>query len=94
MYLSLYNLDLNPHLQGQVLHYLTLWHLNGMWVACLTCVSSMQPIYIKSQRNSIGRCWLGSSGSEQGPVAGSCENGNEHSHSLKDRGFLDKLSDF
>jgi hypothetical protein len=37
----------------------------------------------------VGRCGLDSSGSEQGPVAGSCEHGNEPSGSVKVGEFLD-----
>jgi hypothetical protein len=32
-------------------------------------------------------------GSEYGPVAGACENGDEPSGSIKGEKFLDKLSD-
>jgi hypothetical protein len=42
----------------------------------------------------VGRCGLDSSGSEQRPLAGSCEHGNEPSGSIKDREFLDLLNDF
>jgi len=34
-------------------------------------------------------CGLDTSRSEQGPVAGSCEHGNEPSGSIKDTEFLD-----
>jgi hypothetical protein len=37
----------------------------------------------------VGRCGLDSSGSGQGPVAGSCEHGNEPSGSIKVGEFLD-----
>jgi hypothetical protein len=37
----------------------------------------------------VGRCELDASGSEYGPVAGSCEHGNEPSSSLKGGEFLD-----
>jgi hypothetical protein len=43
-------------------------------------------------RNRMGRCGLDASGSRQGPVVGSCENGNEHLGSIKGRVFLDWLS--
>jgi hypothetical protein len=36
---------------------------------------------------------LDSAGSEEGPVAGLCEHGNEHSGSIRNRIFFDKLSD-
>jgi hypothetical protein len=39
-------------------------------------------------RNSVGWCGFGSSGSGQGPVAGSCEHGNEPSGSIKAWSFL------
>jgi hypothetical protein len=38
-------------------------------------------------------CELGSSGSRQDPVAGSCENGNEPSGSIKGGEFLEQLRD-
>jgi hypothetical protein len=31
--------------------------------------------------------------SGEGPMAGSCEHGNEHSSSIKGAGFLDQLKD-
>jgi hypothetical protein len=34
-----------------------------------------------------GKVWLDSSGSEQGPVAGSCEHGNEPAGSIKGAEF-------
>jgi hypothetical protein len=37
----------------------------------------------------VGGSGLDSSGSEWGPVAGSCEHGNEPSGSIKGREFLD-----
>jgi hypothetical protein len=37
----------------------------------------------------MGSCGLDSCGSEYGPVAGSCEHGNEHSASIKGGEFLD-----
>jgi hypothetical protein len=37
----------------------------------------------------VERCGLDSSGSGQGPVVGSCENGHESSGSIKGRKFLD-----
>jgi hypothetical protein len=37
---------------------------------------------------------LGSSGSGQGPVMGSCEHGNEPTGSIKAREFLDHHSDY
>jgi hypothetical protein len=40
------------------------------------------------------RCGLDSSGSSLGPVAGSCERGNEPSDSKKDRVFLDYMSNY
>jgi hypothetical protein len=43
--------------------------------------------------NMVGRCRLDSSGSGQGPVAGSCEHDNEPSDSIKGGGLLDLLSD-
>jgi hypothetical protein len=39
-------------------------------------------------RSRVGRCGLDSSGSGLGPVAGSCELGNELSGSIKGRKFL------
>jgi hypothetical protein len=42
----------------------------------------------------VGRCGLDSSGSGQGPVAGSFEHGNEPLVSTKGREFLDLLSDY
>jgi hypothetical protein len=39
--------------------------------------------------NRVRRCGLDSSGLGQGPVAGSCEDGNEPSGSIKDGAFLD-----
>jgi hypothetical protein len=43
----------------------------------------------------VGRCGLlGLSDLVQGPVAGSCEHGNEPSVSIKGREFLDQLSDY
>jgi hypothetical protein len=39
--------------------------------------------------NRAGRCGLYSSGSGQGPKAGSCEHGNESSGSIRSREFLD-----
>jgi hypothetical protein len=38
--------------------------------------------------NRVQRCGLDSSGSGYGPVAGSCEHGNEHSGSTKGGYFL------
>jgi hypothetical protein len=38
---------------------------------------------------SVQNCSVDSSGSGQGPVAGSCEHGNEHFASIKGREFLD-----
>jgi hypothetical protein len=37
----------------------------------------------------VGKCGLDSSESEQGPVAGCCEHGNEPSSSVKGGEFLD-----
>jgi len=37
----------------------------------------------------VGRCKLDTAGSGQGPVAGSCEHGNEPSGFIKGREFLD-----
>jgi hypothetical protein len=37
----------------------------------------------------MGRCGLDVAGSGYGPVAGSCEHGNEFSGSIKDGEFLD-----
>jgi hypothetical protein len=37
----------------------------------------------------VGRCGLDASDLGQGPVAGSCEHGNEHSCSIKVGEFLD-----
>jgi hypothetical protein len=42
----------------------------------------------------VGSCGLESSGSGQGPVAGSCEHSNEPLGSIKGEEFLDKLSDY
>jgi hypothetical protein len=42
----------------------------------------------------VGGCGLNSSGSEQGPVASSCEHGNEPSASIKDGEFFDYLSKY
>jgi hypothetical protein len=39
-------------------------------------------------------CELDSSGSGQGPVADSCEHGNETSDSVKDGEFIEYLSDY
>jgi hypothetical protein len=36
----------------------------------------------------VARCGLDTSGSRQGPVAGSCEHGNEPSASIKTGNFL------
>jgi hypothetical protein len=36
----------------------------------------------------VGNCGLDASGSGQGPIAGSCEHGNESSGSTKDREFF------
>jgi hypothetical protein len=38
---------------------------------------------------AVGRCGLDSSGTGQGPVAVSCEHGNETSGSIKGGEFLD-----
>jgi hypothetical protein len=37
----------------------------------------------------MGKCELNACGSEQGPVAGSCEHGNDPSGSIKGKEFLD-----
>jgi hypothetical protein len=37
--------------------------------------------------------WIGSFGLSRGIVAGLCEHGNEHLHSIKIRDFLEKLSE-
>jgi hypothetical protein len=42
----------------------------------------------------VGSCGLDSSDPGYGPVAGSCEHGNESSGSIKGRKFLDLLSDY
>jgi hypothetical protein len=42
----------------------------------------------------VGVCGLHSSGSEEGPVAGSCEHGNETSGSINGGEFLDQLSNY
>jgi hypothetical protein len=42
----------------------------------------------------VGRCGLDVSGSGMGPVAGSCEHGNETLTSIKGGEFLDLLSDY
>jgi hypothetical protein len=42
----------------------------------------------------VGECGLDSSGSGQGPVAGSCEHSNEPSCTIKDGEFLDLLNDY
>jgi hypothetical protein len=44
---------------------------------------------IMDVRNRVGSCELDTSGSGQGPVAGSCELGNEHLHFIKGGEFLD-----
>jgi hypothetical protein len=41
----------------------------------------------------MGRCGQDSYGTGYGPVAGSCERGNESSGPIKGREFLDQLSD-
>jgi len=41
------------------------------------------------KRNRVGYCGLDSSGSGQGPAAGSCQHGNEPSGSIKGKEFLD-----
>jgi hypothetical protein len=41
----------------------------------------------------VGMCGLDSPASVHGPVAGSCEHGNEPSGSIKRREFLDWLGD-
>jgi hypothetical protein len=46
---------------------------------------------IKTDLKEIG-CGLDYTGSAYGPVAGSCEHGEEPSDSRKYRGFLDQLS--
>jgi hypothetical protein len=38
------------------------------------------------------RVWIDSSGSGQGPVAGSCEHGNEPSRSINCGEFVDQLN--
>jgi hypothetical protein len=38
-------------------------------------------------RNKVGSCGLDTSGSEQGPVMGSCEQANKPSGSIKDMEF-------
>lgn len=40
--------------------------------------------------NVVGGCELDSPGSGQGPLAGSCKYGNEHSGSMKAETFLDR----
>jgi len=47
---------------------------------------------IRIFRNRMRRCGLDSPGSEQGPVAGSCEQGNKPLGSIKGREFLKKMS--
>jgi len=42
----------------------------------------------------LRRCGPDSSGSGSGPVAGSCENGNEPLVSIKGRVFLNPASDY
>jgi hypothetical protein len=42
----------------------------------------------------MGMCGLNSSGSGQGPVAGSCEHGNEPSGSVRGGETVNLLSDF
>jgi len=39
--------------------------------------------------NGVERCGMNAFGSGQGPVAGSCEHGNESSDSIKGREFFD-----
>jgi hypothetical protein len=46
-----------------------------------------------SSKNMIIGCGLYSSGPGDGPQAGSCENSNELSRSLKGGKFLDQLSE-
>jgi hypothetical protein len=46
-------------------------------------------IKIAVRGNVAGRCGLDSSGSGQGPVAGSCEHSNGHSDSIKIGEFLE-----
>jgi hypothetical protein len=41
-----------------------------------------------SYGNRVGRCELDASGSGQGPMAGSCEHGNEPMGSIKGQEFL------
>jgi hypothetical protein len=45
-----------------------------------------------SLKDRVGDRGLDSSGQDEGPVAGSCEDGNEPSDSIKCSKFLDKLS--
>jgi hypothetical protein len=69
--------------------------------------SSLEANIIKSTNNltikdplgvhpdiTLHRYGLDSSGSGQGPVAGSCEHGNEPSGFIKGREFLDQLRDY
>jgi len=42
----------------------------------------------------VGNCGLDSYGSEQRPMAGSCDHCSEPSGSMKGGEFLDKLSDY
>jgi hypothetical protein len=42
----------------------------------------------------VGECGLDASGSRQRPVAGSCEQGNEPSDSIKSGEFLASLRDY
>jgi hypothetical protein len=42
----------------------------------------------------VGGCGLGSSGLGQGPVAGSCEHGNELCGFIKEGEFIYQLSDY
>jgi hypothetical protein len=49
-------------------------------------------IKINIRNTDLRGCGLDSSGSVEGPMAGSCEYGNEHSVSIKGGEFLDLLS--
>jgi hypothetical protein len=56
------------------------WNLKGR--------DHSEGLAIDGKRNRVGRRGLDLSGSEWGPVVGSCEHGNERSGSIKDGYFL------
>jgi hypothetical protein len=87
---------LSGYKEQQFLHFRMVWKKNEIFDKFRILYkrnfrefcTSPSAIGTELKRHGLGRCGLHSSGSGQGPVAGSCEYGNELSGSIKGGEFV------